>query len=60
MTENFDHVKEIIENYHAWYSIKSKFALRRDESHTVNAIIWINDISTLIEKELAETRRFLN
>ncbi len=58
--ENFDHAKKIIENYHARYSTKSEFALRRNEAHTANVIIWINKISTLIEKELVKTRRFLN
>jgi hypothetical protein len=59
-TENFDHAREIIDDYHARYSAKSESALRRVEDHTANVIIWINDTSTLIEKELAQTRRFLN
>ncbi len=58
--ENFDHAKKIIKNYHDRYSTKSKSALRRDEAHTTNVITWINEISTLIEKKLTETRRFLN
>jgi hypothetical protein len=58
--ENFDHAKKFIENYHARYSAKSKSTFRRDEAHTTNVIIWINETSTLIEKELTETRQFLN
>jgi hypothetical protein len=59
-TENFDHAKKIMKNYHARYSTKSESALRRNEAHTTNVIIWINQTSTLIEKKLVETRRFLN
>ncbi len=59
-TENFDHARKIIDDYHARYSAKSKSALRWVKKHTTNVIIWINDISTLIEKELIKTRRFLN
>jgi hypothetical protein len=59
-TENFDHTKKIIENYHAWYSTKSESALRWNEAHTTNVITWINEISTLIEKKLIEIKRFLN
>jgi hypothetical protein len=58
--ENFDYAKKIIEDYHVRYSSKSKSALRRDEAHTANAITWINEISTLIEKKLIEARWFLN
>ncbi len=57
--ENFDHAKKIIENYYTRYSAKSNFVLRQ-EAHTTNDIIWINEISTLIERKLAETWRFLN
>ncbi len=60
LAENFDHAKKIIEDYHARYSTKSKLALRRNEVHTTNVITWINKVSTLIEKKLIKTRRFLN
>jgi hypothetical protein len=55
--ENFDHAKDIIENYHARYSDKSELVLR--SIHIANVIIWINETSILIEKELIETRQFL-
>ncbi len=57
-TENFDHAKNIVVDYHTRYSDKLEFASRL--IHTANVIIWINEISTLIEKKLAKTRRFLN
>ncbi len=58
--ENFDHAKNIVVDYHTQYSAKLESISRRDEAHTANIITWINKISTLIQKKLVETRRFLN
>ncbi len=57
--KNFDHAKEIIVDYYVRYSAKSKLKQRRNDV-TTNIIIWINEISTLIQEKLVKTRQFLN